>query len=233
MGRMMPRLATAVLLATALTTLAGSPAQASSIQSYLYNTTGDIAGVTGSGLGYPISITPVTSNEMLTTPGTFVLGTITTNPLPTGATLSYDNTPFSISLNVGQVPSNGNNYGYYNSPYYNGFAPAYTYKISGVLNGNLMGNGTSTLFPTITSITGSGSAATPPFPVDALKFNLQGIAAPNGTTYGTTTLTAHVDVTGTPLPAPAPEPTSVAVFAAALAGWTWARRRTTSRKTSV
>ena len=198
---------------------------AAAVQSYLYNTSGDIAGISGSGLGYPISFNPESSTSMLTTPGTFVLGSITTSPLPTGATLSYDNTPFTINMGVGSVPSNNSNYGYSNpTPYYYGFEPAYTYKISGVLNGSLMGDGTSTLFPTITSITGSGD--TPPFPVEDLKFNLQGIAAPNGTTYGSTMLTAHVDVTGNPLPSPAPEPTSVAAFVAALAGWAWNRRRT-------
>ncbi len=221
MTRMTFRLSSVALLAAA--TWVGR-ADASALQSYLYNTSGDIAGIQSSGYGYPISFNPQ-SGSMLTTPGTFVLGTIGTNPLPTGATLSYNNTPFTINLNVGQVSNNNGYYGYYNN-----FSTAYTYKISGVLNGSLMGDGTSTLFPTTTSITGSGT--TPPFPVADLKFNLQGIAAPNGTIYGTTTLTAHVDVTGTPLPAPAPEPTSVAAFAVALAGWVWKRRRLAARTAS-
>ncbi len=230
MGRMTPRLAVATLFATAV--FAGQ-ADASAIQSYVYNTTGDIAGTSGAGYGYPISFASQNNNSMLTTPGNFTLGTFTTSPLPTGATLSYDNTPFTINANVGPVPANSNNYyGNYNSyPHNNSFSPSYTYKISGALNGTLMGDGTSTLFPTITSVTGSG--ATPPFPASDLKFDLQGIAAPSGTTYGSTTLTARVDVTGTPLPAPAPEPTSVAIFAAALTGLAWKRRRSRIRKASV
>ena len=227
MTRLTARLATFTLIAT---TLLAAQADASAVQSYLYNTSGNIGGISPySTSGYPINFTPESSTGVLTTPGTFVLGSIATNPLPTGATLTYDNTPFTIALNVAPVTANS---GYYNSGYYYsssspspayyGFSPAYTYNISGVLNGSLS-DGTSTLFPTITSITGSGS--TPPFPVGDLTFNLQGIAAPVGGTYGTTTLTAQVDITGNPLPAPAPEPTSVAVFAAALAGWAWKRRR--------
>ncbi len=236
MWRMMPRLAIATLLAA--TILAGE-ADASAVQSYLYNTSGDIDGNSGSGYGFPISFSPQSGPAMLTTPGTFTLGSFTTSPLPTGATLMYDNTPFTINVYVGQVPNNnGNYYGGYNPYYpgYNYFSSSYAYKISGVLNGNLQGDGTSTLFPTITSVTGSGngSDATPPFPVSDLKFNLpQGIAAPNGTTYGMTTLSAFVDVTGNPLPAPAPEPTSVAAFALALAGWAWKRRRSRSRNAPV
>lgn len=230
MWRMILQLAIATLLAA---TILNGPANASAVQSYLYNTSGDIAGNSGSGYGFPISFNPQSSTSMLTTPGTFTLGSFTTSPLPTGATLMYDNTPFTINVNVGQVPNNnGNYYGYYPGYYY--LSPSYTYKISGVLNGNLQGDGTSTLFPTISSVTGSGSAATPPFPISDLKFNLpQGIAAPNGTTYGTTTLSAYVDVTGNPLPAPAPEPTSVAAFAVALAGWAWKRRRSRGRNASA
>ena len=230
MGRMTPRLAVATLFATAVFT---GQADASAIQSYMYNTTGDIDGTSGSGYGYPISFASQNNNSMLTTPGNFTLGTFTTSPLPTGATLSYDHTPFTINVNVGPVSPNGsNNYGYYNPyPYYNNFSTAYSYTIHGTLNGTLMGDGTSTLFPRITSVTGSG--VTPPFPASDLKFDLQGIAAPVGTTYGSTTLTARVDVTGSPLPAPAPEPTSVAIFAAALAGFAWNRRRSRIRKASA
>lgn len=217
MIRPFARLAAVALSAVAL---GAADARAAAVQSYMYSTSGSIAGTPGSGYGYPISLS-TQGDAMLTTPGTFVLGTITTSPLPTGATLTFDDTPFTIDLGVGAVPT-GSSY-YYGYPYgYYGFNPAYTYQISGVLNGALK-DGISTLFPTITSVTGVGS--TPPFDPADLKFNLQGIAAPVGTTYGTTTLTASVAVAGNPLPSPAPEPTSVAIFAAALAGFAWNRRR--------
>lgn len=216
MWRTTLRLATATCLATAL--LAGR-ADASAVQSYLYTTSGDIAGIGGTTSGYPISYTPTSGVGMLSTPGTFALGTITTNPLPTGATLTYDGTPFTINVGVGPVAGDSGSA----VPTSTGFSPAYTYTIHGTLDGSLKGDGTSTLFPTVTSITGSGSI--PPFAASDLLLNLQGIAAPVGGIDGTTTLTAHVDVTGTPLPAPAPEPTSVALFASALAGWAWRSRR--------
>ena len=161
MGRRLPRLAAATLFACAALSLAATnPTHAAAIQSYTYSTSADLAGVSsGSNYGYPISISGQSSVGMLTTPGTFTLATITTNPLPTGATLSFDNTPFDIDLSVGPVPPSGNGYGYYggyynsNPNFYNA-SPSYFYKILGVLNGTLKGDGTSTLFPTITSITG-------------------------------------------------------------------------------
>lgn len=231
MWRTNRHLAIATLLAT---TVLVDHAQASAVQSYLYTTSGDIAGISGvNNGGYPITYTPTSGTGMLTTPGTFNLGTITTSPLPTGATLNFDGTPFTINVGVGPVTSSSgydNPYNYGSSFSYYYLNPTYTYTIHGTLNGSLQGDGTSTLFPTVTSITGSGS--TPPFDASALLLNVQGIAAPMGSTFGTTTLTAHVDVTGLSLPSPAPEPTSVALFASALAGWAWRTRQVRSRRTA-
>jgi hypothetical protein len=214
MWRMTPRLATATLTATlALVALTGSKAQASAVQSYSYSTTTSLGDVSNG----PITLTGVSpfSGNQLTTPGAFVLGEFTTSPLPSTATLTYTHTPFTIDLKVMPSGSFGSSFG----------TPSYDYIIHGELNGSIT-NGSSQMVASITSISGSGSAgvnATPPFPIDALQLTLpQGIAAPNGLSFGNTSLIAQVTVAGVPLPTP--EPTSIAAFAVALAGWGLRRR---------
>jgi hypothetical protein len=214
MWRMTPRLATAALTATlALAALSAPKAQASAVQSYSYSTTASLGDVSNG----PITLTGVSIyGNQLTTPGAFMLGNFTTNPLPSTATLTYNHTPFTIDLKVQPAGFSGYNYG----------TPSYDYIIHGELNGSIT-NGSSQMVASITSISGSGSGfnATPPFPIDALKIALpQGIAAPNGYSYGQTPLIAQVMVAGVPIATPTPEPTSVAAFAAALAGWGLRRR---------
>jgi hypothetical protein len=214
---MTPRLATATLTATLAIALAtASQANAATVQSYSYEVSGGLTGLTSD----PIYFTPSStySPGSLTTPGAFVLGTFTTNPLPTTASLTYNDTPFTIDLRV--AAPNTSTF----SPY--GVTPnIYTYQISGMLNGTLSGDGTSSMFATITGITGSGSgqATTPPFPISDLVIGTQGIAAPNGP-FGsaTTTLTAQVSVAGSSLPglpSPAPEPSTIVILGLGLAGW--------------
>ncbi len=217
------------LLVTVLTILGGPTlTRAGAISTYQYATDGMI--LNGAGV-HSISLSTNFNTSSTTVPGVFNLGTFSTGPLLPGETDTYQGTPFSIDLKV--APSNPT------LPYFGGFfsAPlAYDYQINGVLNGSIRSDGTSTLFPSITSVTGSGSSPAP-FPAEDLKVDLPLIVAPstNGYYEGTTTLTASVsvDANGNPLPAPAPEPTSVAAFAAALAGWAWKRRRSRSRNASV
>jgi PEP-CTERM motif len=229
MWRMTPRLATATLTATLALTFSTAPGveaatmqAAASVQTYSYSTSGSISGPS---YDVPISFTPESGGGMLTTPGSVVLGQFTTGLLPSTATVTYNNTPFTIDLNVSAVNSSN---GYYYPPYY-GYNPnVYTYVISGVLNGSFSGDGTSNMMAMITGITGSGTgqATSPPFPISDLQVNLpQGIAGPNGFTQGVTTITAQVLVAGIGLPSPAPEPSTIAVFGLALAGWACHRRR--------
>lgn len=234
MWRMMPRLAIATLTATiALACLAAPKAGASAVQSYAYTTTGSIDGPGGN---TPISFTPTYSGT-LTTPGSINLGSFVTNPLPPTATLIYNNTPFTIDLNVsavGTYPSAYGNYGYNYG--YNYGTPTYQYVISGKLNGSITGatsgSGTSSMFATITSISGNGlgTGTAPPFPISDLVVNLpQGIAAAVGSNQSYTMLTGQVIVAGLPLPAPAPEPSTFAVFGVALAGLAYRRARSRAK----
>jgi hypothetical protein len=219
MWRMMSRLATATLTATLALAAASAPkVDASTIQStdptpppYLYITTGSISGMAGN---EPIEFKG-TLGALNTTSATS-LGEFITNPLPPTATLTYNNTPFVIDLNVVTAPG---------SP-----IPTYDYQITGVLNGSISGNGSpSSMFASITSITGNdfGTGATPPFPISSLLINgsLQ-IAAPDGDTKGVSQLMGVLDASSLPPPVLAPEPASVVMFGTVLAGaWLIQRRR--------
>jgi hypothetical protein len=219
MWRMTPRLAIATLTATLAFALEAAPeAMAATVQSYSYTTFGDISGMTGV---QPIEFQGVYNGGTLTTPGSVTLGQFITNPLPATATLTYNDTPFTIDLNVKPMsPANfvpGNNFN----------TLGYEYVISGVLNGSITGNGISSMMATVTSITGNdfGLGTTPPFPISDLQVIApQGIVAPNGSIDGVTTLTGQVTVGDPGLPTPAPEPSTIAVFGLALAGWAYRRR---------
>jgi PEP-CTERM motif len=226
MWRMTPRLATATLTATLAFAFAFATAptsQAASVQTYAYNTWGSISGPSGD---VPISFDPQSSTSILTTPGSVVLGEFITNPLPPTATLTYNNTAFSITLNIGAINPNSLSSGPVND---------FLYNISGVLNGTIGGDGTSSMMATVTSIT-AGSSSTPPFPISDLVIGTQGIGAPSGSAQGVTMLTAQILVAGLPIssgsgpsnPNPTPEPSTIAVFGLALAGWAF-HRRTNSR----
>jgi len=215
MRRMTPRLATAALLAALALIVASAPRAdaAASVQSYAYTTTGDIDGMSGRP---PIEFIGQSGPNVLTAPGSFNLGSFQANLLPASATLTYDNTPFTIDLHVvdNRLPG---------VLYFPAYAYDTDYKISGVLNGSITGDGHSTMYARMTSIVDTadrGLFGEPPFPVSDIKVLApQGINAPDGKTVGITSLGAQVIIPGFPLPAPAPEPTSVAAFAVALAGW--------------
>lgn len=220
MWSMMPRPATAALIAAALTALAGpaSADAAATAPTYKYMTTGTIGDGTGS---HSIALSGTNDISTMAIPGTFTLGTFATNPLLPGESVTYADTPFRLDLKVGPndatVAAPGD------------FSPLNEYMIRGTLSGTIRSDGTSTLVPTIIGV--SGGSPTAPFSPADLVFGTPPIVAPAGTMPGFTGLTAtiNVDANGNPLPAPAgmevPEPTSVAVFAAALAGWAWTRRR--------
>lgn len=213
MWRMTPRLAIATLTATLA--LAFAPArQADASATYSYTTTGSISGMSGP---LPIEFDGVSGKQKLTTPGSFNLGEFVTNPLPPTATLTYDNTPFTIDLFVHDKSH------YYNTEY----------VISGNLNGSITGAGFSSMVATVTSISAvaGGVSGIPPFPASDLAILApQAINPPASDGPGSTTLTGQVLVSGLGNPAPTPEPTSIAVFGAALAGWAIRRRSRSKAK---
>jgi hypothetical protein len=201
--------------------LSAPDAGAATVQSYNYSTNGSIAGQTGVA---PITFIGVNS-QTLTTPGTFSLGQFdAVNMLPTSGTLTYNNTPFAINLNVAS-----------------GSGTYYTYLAMGTLTGSINGAGGSDMVATISSITGvpptgSSTPTTPPFPASDLQFSTtQGINAPNAMmgTDGLTNLYAQVipdTTTGLGLPAAAPEPASIAVLGLGLVAWGVRRRVTRSKR---
>jgi PEP-CTERM motif len=218
MWRMTPRLATATLTATlalAFAFGADPKVEAATVQTYAYNTSGSISGPSGD---VPITYDPQATTSMLSTPGSVNLGEFVTNPLPTTASLTYNDTPFTIFLSVGAFNPNSSTSG----PIDNAI-----YTISGMLNGTISGDGTSSMMATVTSITAGSEPAIPPFPISDLVIAAQGVAAPNGGSQGITMLTGQVLVAGNPVPpplglgspTPTPEPSTIAVFGLALAGW--------------
>jgi hypothetical protein len=229
MWRMTPRLATATLTATfglALSFATAPKVEAASVQTYAYDTSGSISGPSGD---VPITFVPQSSTGMLTTPGSVVLGEFLTNPLPSTATLTYNDTPFTIDLNIGAL----NPKSFTSSPNY--YAQ---YEISGVLNGTIGGDGSSSMMATVSSITAVSGTYPPPFPISDLVISAQGIAAPDGSSQGVTMLTGQVLVAGTPPPlglgnpTPTPEPSTIAIFGLALAGWA-CHRRLRAKRTGV
>jgi hypothetical protein len=189
------------------------PTQSEPVQSYGYASSGSIASQTGVA---PIYFNGLSGTQTLTTPGVFSLGQFdAAGTLPTTATLTYNNTPFTIDLNVASGTGSG----------------TYTYVINGNLNGSITGAGSSTMIATVSSITGqandfNGVMTTPPFPASDIQVSVpQGITAPNGSVDGYTTLYGQVNLgSGLGLPSPAPEPASIAVFAVGLAAWGIRRR---------
>jgi hypothetical protein len=226
MWRMISRLAPATL---ALTVAFAGPITSESrasavltdsetVQPYGYTSSGSISSSTSAS---PIGFIGLSGTQTLTTPGTFSLGQFdAAGILPATATLTYNNTPFTIDLNVASGTGSG----------------FYTYLISGTLNGSITGAGSSTMVATVSSITGqandaNGVMTTPPFPASDIVISVpQGITAPDGTQDGYTTLYGQV-IPGAVLgaPSPAPEPASIAVFAVGLAAWGIRRRMSRSK----
>lgn len=218
MIRPLSRIAAAALSAAALLTAAGPAHAAAAARSYQYIS--DAGFAPGA---HSITLGGTYQGQTTTLDSPLDLGSfgVPANFLA-GETRIYQNTPFTIDLKI--APAGDGPVNLWDP------AVAYDYRISGVINGSLRADGTSTLLPSIVSITGSGSIAAP-FPVEDLRISLPLIAAPTGSLDASTPLVGVValDSTGNPLPSPAPEPTSVAVFAAALAGFAWNRRRSRAR----
>ncbi|WP_435020623.1 PEP-CTERM sorting domain-containing protein [Tundrisphaera sp. TA3] len=209
MWRTTTRLATSTLIAT-LALLATSEARAAAVKSYSYTTIGSV-GAPASTSDYAGSVGPIGFDGVvsgtMTTPGYFNLGAFTVAALPPSATLTYENTGFTIFLT--------------------GFGTGYTYRIDGVLNGTLDGSGASDMIASVTSVTGwgaQGPESVAPIALTDLRIIApQAILAPANYQGSRTGFYGQVGP-GAGLPVPAPEPASIAIVAVGLAAWGLKRR---------
>lgn len=146
-----------------------------------------------------------TQPTALIAPGTISLGQFETNPLPPGASLTFQNMPFYVDVMIykGPVPSS-----------------AVELQVNGMLNGTLTGSTGSTLTATLSSVQQLWGSPLP-FSLSNFHVELPQLVAPSGVNGGTTGLYAYISQ-----PLNTPEPTSCAVFAlTAGAGLCWIRRR--------
>ena len=210
MWRMTNRLATATLTATIAFALAPAyVAQAAAVQTYAYTSYGSV-GAPDTTDPSAVSVGPIgfdgVSSGTLTTPGGFTLGSFTVAALPPSASLSYDNTAYSVFLS--------------------GFGTGYTYRIDGLLNGTLNGAGSSNLVASVTSVSGWGSSPSDEPPIALSDLGIiapQGILAPSHYQGSRTALYGQVGPNAG-LPVPAPEPASIAIVAVGLVAWGLKRR---------
>jgi len=195
----------AVMLALVLGGLFASGAQASPTPVYYYSTSGTVGGLTTG----PVTFLGTGMSTVL--PGSLNLGQFHTEPIPAGATLTLDNTPFSITLSESAAPGVG-------KPVQS--APSLT--ISGVINGSLSGNDSSSLEAQFTKVSQNFPG---PLPFDLNALTASPIAlAPSGINGGNSSFSATVSSGIAPGFFNVPEPTTLAVFATAAVGLGFRRR---------
>jgi hypothetical protein len=168
-----------------------------------YTTTGGIDTMSGSGAGV-ISYVPV-STAQIDLNSNLPLGSFQVSSLPSGASMSYDNTPFSITLTP-------NTYGGSST----GLEGATPVTFTGVINGTVTDTASSltAIFNPVSAsgFTFLGASST----VSVLK-GAEALLVPSSA-GGTTTLEAQLVTTGTPSGTPAPEPSTVALFLSTFGG---------------
>ena len=120
-------------------------------------------------------------------PGSLQLATFQAPTVPTGATLTFTNMPFDISV---QFDTNGN------SPSDLSFL-----NLQGMLNGVLTGASDSSVVATVTSIQSSGPVPLP-FSVSSFDVLTPQTLAPSGIDGGSTTLIGQVSAMSMPEPTP-------------------------------
>jgi hypothetical protein len=200
------------MLALVLGGLIASGAHASPTPVYYYSTTGDVGGLTTGPITFTGNNSSGPSSNGTALPGAIDLGQFQSQPLPPGATLTLNETPFTINLKQWAAPSPG-------EPITN--APDET--ISGVLNGSINGNNATTLMAQITSVK---QVQPGPVPLDLSSLTTASpvLINPSGIGNGISGFAASVP---TSIPTSffnIPEPTTLAMFATALVGLGFRRR---------
>jgi hypothetical protein len=198
------RLRTAVV-ALGLLAWSTTGAKADVISNLLdYSTAGSInyaTGVTGANV---ISYVPVT-NASIDPTSNLPLGSFQVAALPTGQSTTYNNTPFSITMEPAS----------YNNIALTGGTPVI---LTGTLNGTLTGSYQSSVNVTFNTATGgafnlAGASST----LNVLQ-NDQKLLVP-ASAGGTTTLEGILSTKGSPNnEAPVPEPTTIALFLSTIGG---------------
>ncbi len=168
-----------------------------------YSTSGFVSGTTGVTGTNAITYEAI-NNATVDTTSNLQLGQFQVAPLGANQSTTYADTPFSFTL----IPSA------YNGSPLSDFSPL---TVTGVLNGTLMGNATSSVIATINPITndtfqlGSATSTLAGLPNEVLL-------VPNSS-GGTTTLEAAINTVGTVNPqAPVPEPSTIALFLSTVGG---------------
>lgn len=139
-----------------------------------------------------------TSGSFLT-PGTFSLGDFKVDALPSSASLTYTNTPFSVDVNFST--SSGSS----------------ELVVQGLLNGTITGNTASSLIATISNVAQQGSG-TLPFPLNTFTLVAPQTLSPHDLNHGKTDLFAYVSYNPAGQTLNTPEPTTLALFGTVLAG---------------
>jgi hypothetical protein len=148
-----------------------------------YTSWGDVGAAGGASIGN-FSVNP--TNGTLLGPGSLALASFQAPTVPTGATLTFTNMPFYISVDFQPVGQNG-------------LIPELT--IHGELNGTITGTSSSNVVATVTSVQASGPYPLP-FSLDSFNVLTPQTLAPSGINGGTTALIGQVTAMSTPEPTP-------------------------------
>jgi hypothetical protein len=168
----------------------------------------------------PVSFQGVTGG-ILTAPSAFGLGEFQVAPLPATVSVSYNNTPFQVTLAL--TESNG--------------PPGMTTNVTidGYLNGTLSGSNQSTVIASVASILPTGPTLSTPMtpnlslvtPLGDLNVPFSLALVPASSGGGMTSFQADFGAT------PVPEPSTLAFFAMAFGGIGLWRKRGVKRNVSA
>jgi hypothetical protein len=173
-----------------------------SVNDYTTSGTIGLTGITGSNV---ISFNSVSGGSFLA-PSAFSLGEFLVSSLPPGVSTTYVNTPFEINYIAQEV---------------NGVAPEENgtpFKLTGVLNGQVLGPNQSSVVATFDPI-GDSQFRTGDF-LNTLAISGSVLLVPSSNNGGRTSAQATLVAVS----APVPEPATLAIFAVAAAGYGLRRR---------
>lgn len=156
----------------------------------------DPVGITGQNV---INFSSI-NDQPISAPSNLSLGQFVLNWQPTGQVVTYHNTPFEIDLVPKSIDGKA-------------VSGDQMLKLTGVLNGSVVGSTNSSVVATFNPI--ANPNLTTGSVVDQFSFTTTSLfLSPYSSNFGHNSIQAHVDT----FAAPVPEPTSVAVFLAALGG---------------